>query len=838
MGPPITNAQRAVMLAAGVAWLASCARPQVGAVTTAPARIDLTAARVDGDRRVVARFTATKGGQPAPLDLVRTLLPAFTLAGLAAEPVSGLPAWRSYLLIGDERLAALPVAGPGTPPDLVLKDTRQPWFEDGGALGDQGGGSFTYTFATALPPGHDPAETLRVGVWLRGVVPGTAETSATFDFTGNGGPVRSRELVLDANCNRCHGNRQGHDHSRTGWKLCVTCHTFQNADAETVDPAAMAGATPATNPNPLEFGRLIHRVHRGRQLPTLYASSSSAPAPQPVPPAPGVVLPLPFAPSRTSLTSTTNRPVLGQKYSVLDDQNGAGEMIFGQVVARADNDQPSRNQPTGLVFLPQDYRNCDACHAGAAQQGEVVTAIARRTCQGCHPDVWYGDAGPTDQVHLAHPGGPQLDDTQCVTCHVAAGAMVPHAEAHAAPFKSPYYDALSVKIVGVTAVVPGGFPTITFSATDLNGPLTPSLTAPEPANDAGRGGKASPVPRALGTVIFTLAGPTTEYSVSSPSVSDSTALATPTAAARPAVPDPVVPGQYSYTFTNPLPADASGSWAVIVSARRFVATHLYDSAGKFTWPYTGETISETTDNDIQYVDLAAGVWPGGSPVPRRLVVDIAKCNVCHLRLQTHQNRNQVQYCATCHTPDFTDWGRRPKGADGNVNLSTVTVSPTTGLPVAATYDGIEERSLHLKVVQHRIHTGYRTGSASLGLAKPFVTYSGNPHFFDDVTMPTMIRNCALCHVGNAFEIENIDATRAYTTANETPNLQHQGTAAHVPNETRTAPITAACMGCHDTQAALTHSKQFTTLDNVEQCFPCHGRGGISPVAEVHGVILP
>jgi len=102
----------------------------------------------------------------------------------------------------------------------------------------------------------------------------------------------------------------------------------------------------------------------------------------------------------------------------------------------------------------------------------------------------------------------------------------------------------------------------------------------------------------------------------------------------------------------------------------------------------------------------------------------------------------------------------------------------------------------------------------------------------------MIRNCALCHVGNAFEIENIDATRAYTIANETPNLQHRGTADHVPNETRTAPITAACMGCHDTQAALTHSKQFTTLDNVEQCFPCHGRSGISPVASVHGVSLP
>ncbi|HEX7624734.1 MAG TPA: hypothetical protein VF400_14250, partial [Anaeromyxobacteraceae bacterium] len=139
------------MLFAGVAWLTGCAKPLVGAVSTSPARIELTEGRVDGDRHVVLHFTVSNGGQPDPLSHVRALLPAFTLAGLATEPVSGLAAWRSYLLIGNERLVALPVAGPGTPPEHVLTDTRQPWFEDGGKLDDLGGGHFTYTFATALP---------------------------------------------------------------------------------------------------------------------------------------------------------------------------------------------------------------------------------------------------------------------------------------------------------------------------------------------------------------------------------------------------------------------------------------------------------------------------------------------------------------------------------------------------------------------------------------------------------------------------------------------------------------------------------------------------------------
>ncbi|GEJ56497.1 multiheme c-type cytochrome [Anaeromyxobacter diazotrophicus] len=832
---------RTSSIAAGL-WVAvaaaACSQPRVGATASAAPRIEITGASVDGARHVVVSFSVTRGGEGVPGPAARAMAPSWTLAGLATEPVSQLPAWRSYLLVGDELLQQLPVAGPGTPPELVAKQSRQPWFEDGGTVQELSVGTFRYTFATALPEGFDPAETLRVGVWLREVVPGTPDTSSTFDFVPAGGAPRSRELVLDQNCNHCHGLRQGHNRSRTGWKLCVTCHTYQHADAETVDPAAMAGATPATNPNPLEFGRLIHRVHRGRQLPTLYLSSSTAPAPALPPPAPAVALPLPFAANR-------NKSLLGQKFSVVDDQNGAGEMIFGQVISRTDNNQPARNQPTGLVYLPagQDYRNCDVCHAGAAQQGEVVTTIARRTCQGCHPDLWYGD-GPTDPVHLAHPGGPQADDTRCAGCHVDPGAIVPHSEAHQAPFKSPYYNTLSVKLVAVSGMVAGGFPTVTFSARDLNGPLTPSLTAPVPLADAGRSGRASPVPRALASVSFTLIGPSTEYLRTSPTVSDSTSATS--SPPRLAVEDPVVKGQYSYTFTKALPATASGTWTVVITASRSVKTAVYDNTGKFTWPYTGETLAETTDNDVQYVDLAAGVWPGGTPVPRRRVVDTAKCNVCHLRLQMHGSRNQVQYCVTCHTADFTDFGSRPKRADksGMVNLSTVTTSATTGLPVAATYDGIEERSVHLKVMQHRIHTGYRTGSASLGLAKPFVIVFGSPYFFDDVTMPNMIRNCTLCHVGNAFEIENIDSRQAYTVANETPNLQHQGTPAapapstHSPNEPHTPPITAACMGCHDTQAALTHSRQFTTLDNVEQCLPCHGRDGVSPVAAVHGVSLP
>ena len=46
----------------------------------------------------------------------------------------------------------------------------------------------------------------------------------------------------------------------------------------------------------------------------------------------------------------------------------------------------------------------------------------------------------------------------------------------------------------------------------------------------------------------------------------------------------------------------------------------------------------------------------GTPVvKRRQVVDIAKCNGCHVSLAAHgESRNQTEYCVLCHNPSNTD----------------------------------------------------------------------------------------------------------------------------------------------------------------------------------------
>jgi OmcA/MtrC family decaheme c-type cytochrome len=284
------------------------------------------------------------------------LAPTWTLAGLSVDPVTvGLtadptspsgfvrppvPAWQSYLLTGSGQLKSLPIDGPGTPDAFVLRNSHQPGSETGGQLQALGEGKYTYTFQSALPANFDMTQTLRVGVWLQGAA-GTSETSSTFDFAA-GGAVQSRELVLDANCNKCHGLLQAHGGVRTGVKLCVTCHTYQNADPNTVDPAAITGATPDTNPNPLDMGRLIHRIHRGKNLPTLYQANAAQPAGS------RANVSLPFFPGR-------NMPVVGQKYSIVGFQQS--ETVFGQVVNRTDHGQPAMAVATGVGF-PHDLRDC------------------------------------------------------------------------------------------------------------------------------------------------------------------------------------------------------------------------------------------------------------------------------------------------------------------------------------------------------------------------------------------------------------------------------------------------------------------------------------------------
>ena len=171
------------------------------------------------------------------------LRPSFTLATLSADPVSGLTAWRSLTLTG-AALRRLPLGGPGTPAGPVLTGMRQPGAETAveSQLTDLGGGTFAFTFATALDADFDPARTLRVGAWL-GAVPGTdahlgdRSTSRPPAARWPGARPRSTPAATAATA----GSPPTAATAR-GLRLCLTCHTIRLADPDTVDPAALRRA--------------------------------------------------------------------------------------------------------------------------------------------------------------------------------------------------------------------------------------------------------------------------------------------------------------------------------------------------------------------------------------------------------------------------------------------------------------------------------------------------------------------------------------------------------------------------------------------------------------------
>jgi hypothetical protein len=289
------------------------------------------------------------------------------------------------------------------------------------------------------------------------------------------------------------------------------------------------------------------------------------------------------------------------------------------------------------------------------------------------------------------------------------------------------------------------------------------------------------------------------------------------------VPDPFVlstlvsADEYVYVFSSVL-SPTSGSWMVTLEGRRYLKYGFYDKVGDtILWPGTGETVSESPDNSIVYVNTATGTWPPDG-TPRRKPVASENCQRCHYRLNKHSTRHQVEFCVSCHTPTTTDYARRSK-TGGYVDFSK-------------TFDGIEERSNHLKRFVMRIHTGARDGVASLEAIRPAIMSST---FFDDFRFPNDLANCTLCHVGKAFLPENVPANAVPTVANENPWIMHAAnTSSHSPGE-ETPPIQAACLACHETSATFTHVTSHSS-SGTETCPQCHGATGSKPTEVVHGLL--
>ena len=404
---------------------------------------------------------------------------------------------------------------------------------------------------------------------------------------------------------------------------------------------------------------------------------------------------------------------------------------------------------SGVAF-PQDIRNCDTCHTAGAQVNAWMLQPSIEACGSCHDDINFATG-------LNHVAGAYTDNSQCASCHQPQGQFefdASVAGAHTVPYKSTQLLNPTVKVLSITNTAPGQNPVMQFTITDKN----KNLLAPSLFTGSGR------------TLRVNIAGPTTDYL--------STTRASETITNFPVY----VNGVATYTFKYTIPATATGTWVMETEAR--LASPLVKNGDP---KILTANQTDAAPNTVTYVAVT-----DKTPVERRTIVSIDKCNQCHEALGTGSfdnstfhggGRNQI-VCGICHNPGFL-----------------------AGSGAAAT-------PISFQVMVHRIHTGEN-------LINPYVVGGTN---FQEVLYPGDRRNCAKCHVGTSYQVP-LPATNI---AVATPNWYW----------TPTQPIAAACLACHDSVSTAAHAFLNTTTFGgsavtAESCPVCHKEGADFAVTQVH-----
>ena len=426
------------------------------------------------------------------------------------------------------------------------------------------------------------------------------------------------------------------------------------------------------------------------------------------------------------------------------------------------------NSDWSTVVFPADPRRCETCHqqtTKAAQATAYLTRPTRAACGACHDDVNFATG-------VNHPGGPQFDDNQCSTCHIAQGELDFDASikgAHLVPTDSKNLSGLVVNLTKVQNGTAGSKPVVTFTVQDGSGNGVPLSQ--------------------LGALTLTMAGPTTDYGYTSFG-SDVTTPGYVSEGATGATCG--ADGTCMYTFTHSVPAAATGTYAIGIEARR-TEVLLAGTTSE-------QTVQYGANNKVTYFSV-----DGSAVQPRRAVVAINNCNQCHVALSVHGGlRNQTEYCVMCHNPSNTDIARRP-GA------------------VVAADKALPPQGINFNLLVHRIHSGENL--LADGRNFTVVGFGGSHNDFTDVRFPPMSpqgapgdrRNCTMCHVGGSEQ--NLPAGKNSVVDPQGPINPIQA-------------ISSACTGCHVTISTASHTLANTTSLG-EACQTCHSTGAAFAVGEVH-----
>lgn len=468
--------------------------------------------------------------------------------------------------------------------------------------------------------------------------------------------------------------------------------------------------------------------------------------------------------------------------SVADGPPGSEYALFSSF-ARMDVVFARKNEDGSVtgVHFPRTLENCTACHADAPTAEFYRTKSAAAACASCHDDVNPGlepsDAGPPGTNHFQLRGFP---DGQCIACHEAEqrtefDISVPGA--HLVPARSTQLEGVNFEFLGIENHQAGQTPTIEFRI----------------SNDAGEAvTDFSPFNR----IALTVAGPTSDYA----------SFTTPVIAGGGAsgmLAGPDAEGAFRYTLPAPLPASASGTWAMGAEARRLVNL------------VTTPEVSPKSVQEVAVNPVVTFTVDSSMAEMRRMVVEDQLCETCHgefsIDFSIHGSlRNRQEYCVLCHNPNASDFARRRNDP-------------------AAVAAASEVATIDYKVLIHKIHRGEHLEQ------QPYIVYGFGPapaNFtafdFGHVLFPGDTADCRTCHAPNTYLLPPFPGTALPTQV------------AHIDPETRNlivdghvGPISAVCTSCHDSDAAAAHVDTQTAPDGSEACSVCHAEGRIAPVSAVH-----
>ena len=366
-----------------------------------PASLDFEITGVTVSGAPVVTFTATNEDGDLYNGLDQSLVDdrsiRWTIAKLVPGEDGDADAWQSYVNTTEDTSSS--TAGPDDVP--VLSSATQATTDSGGTLAYVGDGTYTYTFGTDITAVTSPiAVDYEEGLLHRVVMQFDLDTSTDtlisnpyFDWVPNGDTApATRDMVSVTSCNECHTDLALHGGGRIETQYCVMCHN--------------PGTTDANSGNTVDFKVMIHKIHMGRELPSV--------------------------------------------------DNGDSYTIWGYRDGEHDYSE---------VGFPQDQENCSKCHdPDDTDTPDAINYLERPTmeaCGSCHDDIDFTDP------NTAHPGGDYEDNSVCSTCHKSDDITGYHATNNVTDHNPQLPDGYAEIQYGVTSatVDSSGSLTVDFTLT-------------------------------------------------------------------------------------------------------------------------------------------------------------------------------------------------------------------------------------------------------------------------------------------------------------------------------------------------------------------------------------